>query len=255
MNLKLHNAAVRYGISFLTRLPAWQASHQPTAEVAPLSVVYFPLVGLIIGALLWGVTWLIYPGWVTSSTVVTLLIVALWIWITGALHLDGLADCADAWMSGKQGQEMYTILKDVHSGVGATVAVTLVIVGKVTLLTEIIQLNLIFLILISPLFARALMAVYLVNTEYFPATGLGTTMTNKPYRISVSVIFGMVVLISTLFIDSNLIWIFIASGVTTLALIHCSLTRRLGGTNGDVFGAVVETAELCTLGFGLIFLV
>ncbi len=69
----------------------------PTAAQNAQSLLFYPLVGLLIGAALWGMAHLLqFLPLVLSSS----LILVLWIWLTGGLHLDGLADTADAWVGG-----------------------------------------------------------------------------------------------------------------------------------------------------------
>ena len=98
-------------LSFLTRLGPPRIV---PADVFPRTLSWFPLVGLVVGALavlpcalgLFGE----YPqlqGWV---------IVGASLWLTRGLHADGLADIADAWGSGAAGERFWAILKDSRAG-------------------------------------------------------------------------------------------------------------------------------------------
>ena len=120
--------AFALALQLLTRLPVPSSSRPPRPEELGLSVLFFPVVGLLIGALLAGlhtVLWLVDPG------VLAALVLAMWVLLTGGLHLDGLADTADAWIGG-QGHRDRTlaIMKDSRSGPIAIVAVVLVLLAK-----------------------------------------------------------------------------------------------------------------------------
>ncbi len=83
-------------LQFLTRLPV-PAGGEYSPERVGRSLAWYPLVGLLIGLLLWLADWLL-PGQAPLLTAAVLL--TLWVGLTGALHLDGLADSADAWVGG-----------------------------------------------------------------------------------------------------------------------------------------------------------
>src|SRR5690606_7619903 len=95
------------------------------------AVPAWPVVGALLGVLFWlfasvadSLGW---PAWPTA-----VLLVMLWAGITGALHLDGLADSADAWLGGQGNRERtLTIMKDPACGPAGVVVLVLVLLGKV----------------------------------------------------------------------------------------------------------------------------
>ena len=76
---------------FLTRLPTPQVADFRPEDLAR-SALWFPAVGLLIGALLLAATWL---GAQLDPWLGALFGLLAWVWVTGGLHLDGLADLAD----------------------------------------------------------------------------------------------------------------------------------------------------------------
>ena len=83
--------ALALALQLLTRLPVPSLNTLPQPRELGLSVLFFPAVGLLIGALLTGIhtaLWLVDPG------VLAALVLMVWVLLTGGLHLDGLADFA-----------------------------------------------------------------------------------------------------------------------------------------------------------------
>ena len=114
-------------IAFLTRLPVparvWAEASRP-----PVQLPWYPVVGLLIGALLSGLACLLSrePPLLTAA-----LLLLAWTGITGGLHLDGLADSADAWVGGL-GDRARTleIMKDPRSGPMGVTAIVVVLLLK-----------------------------------------------------------------------------------------------------------------------------
>ncbi|RBD43005.1 adenosylcobinamide-GDP ribazoletransferase, partial [Xanthomonas oryzae] len=109
-------------VGFLTRMPVpgWVFA-RPGAQAR--SLLWYPLVGVLIGAVLSALAWCLRD---VAPLLGAALLLSSWVWLTGALHIDGLADTADAWVGG-MGDRMRTlaIMKDPTSGPMALAAVVL----------------------------------------------------------------------------------------------------------------------------------
>ena len=100
------------------------------------AAAYFPLVGLLLGAILVLVNALLGVLNIPLMTANIILVVALLI-ITGGMHLDGLSDTADALLSGKSKDEMLSIMRDPHIGVMGTISIISILFLKITFLFSI----------------------------------------------------------------------------------------------------------------------
>ena len=111
-------------LQFLTRLPV-SLPGMPTPEQMGRSLLWYPAVGLLLGLLLWLAHLLLGQ---TPGVLQAAIILALWVGLSGGLHLDGLADTADAWVGGFGDRERtLTIMKDPRSGAIAVVVLVLLL--------------------------------------------------------------------------------------------------------------------------------
>lgn len=121
--------ALLLAFGFLTTLPV-RLSDVPTIRHNAQSVLYYPVVGLVLAILLsglgLGLVWLDLPMVLVSS-----LVVAAWVRLTGALHLDGLADSADGLAAAhKDKDKILAIMKDPNCGAMGVVAIVLCLLVK-----------------------------------------------------------------------------------------------------------------------------
>lgn len=228
-------------LQFLTRLPV-PGGGEYLAERVGRSLAWYPLVGLIIGALLAAAAWLLQGQPPLLSAAVLL---ALWVALSGALHLDGLADSADAWVGGMGDRERtLAIMKDPSSGpVGVTVLL-LVLLLKFSALAALAAGALLPALLLLPALARSAVALLFVTTPYVRAGGLGEALSAHAPRALV--IAGALLSALLLLLAPGVAG---AAALLVSALLWLALRRqvlqRLGGFTGDIAGALLELIE-CT---------
>lgn len=232
-------------LQFLTSLPI-RLPAMPTPEQQGRSLLYYPVVGLLLGALLCLVA-LVLDG--APPLVQAALLLTLWVALTGALHLDGLADSADAWLGGFGDRERtLEIMKDPRSGPVAVVALVLLLLLKFTALLALLQAQQYSALLLAPLLGRAALLALFLCTPYVRSNGLGHALaTNLPRTWAKGVLL-LVAIGCLLFGSSGLI--VLALAVVTFLLARRAMLRRLGGTTGDTAGALLELVE-CTVLIGL----
>lgn len=232
--------ALLLAIGFLTRLPVpAHAYGDPGAKAA--SLVWYPLVGVLIGLLLGVLAWLLRD---TPTLLSSALLVTAWVALTGALHLDGLADSADAWIGGMGDREKtLAVMKDPRCGPAGVVALGLVLLLKYAALASLGSAPCAALLL-APVLARAGLTALFLTTPYVRSGGLGTALSDAPRRAC-----GMALMLTALgcvlFGGRGLLALLLAAAVFGLWRQAC--LNRLGGCTGDTAGALAEMMEVAVL--------
>ena len=230
-------------IQFLTRIPVPAIDNISERETGR-SLLYYPLVGLVIGVLLSSLSWML--GTIAAGLQAALLL-AFWVLITGGLHLDGLADSADAWLGGYgDRQRTLEIMKDPYSGPAAVVLIVLLLLIKFAALQVLVSDHHGALLILAPLLARTALPVLFQTTPYVRAGGLGAAMASH-----VSSMEGVLLPVLTGFATIVLMgWSgvgLIIAVMVSFILLRAMMLKRLGGTTGDTAGALVEVMEAVVL--------
>jgi len=104
---------LRLATQFLTRVPV-PAVENFSAEEFSRSSAWFPIVGLAMGVV---VSAIIFVCAHRNAPVAAVLGLLAWVWMTGALHLDGLADLSDALAAAhRDARKFFAVLADPHFG-------------------------------------------------------------------------------------------------------------------------------------------
>ncbi|MFP1683877.1 adenosylcobinamide-GDP ribazoletransferase [Alloalcanivorax sp. C16-1] len=227
-------------LSLLTRLPVRVATPVDERDQGR-SVAWYPAVGLLIGLLSWALAALLAgaPPWPAAA-----LLLLVWVALTGALHLDGLADSADAWLGG-YGDRARTlaIMKDPYCGPAGAVAIVLVLLVKVTALAALLAGGGTLALLVAPVLARAGCAGLFLALPYVREQGLGSGQARHIARSAVGLSMLAAALLALLLGQGAALLVTVAVFVGGAALMR----RRLGGFTGDTAGALVEGVEAAVL--------
>lgn len=236
-------------LQFLTRIPVWIKQQAEDKDVG-CSASYYPLIGLIIGLFLFSFLWFLqYLSASVNPAVLAALVLAVWVIITGALHLDGLADSIDGLIGGMSDKnKILEIMHDSRSGPMAVTALVLVLLLKWVALESIIEQHQNWVIIFIPALARAYILLLLNTTKYISDDGLGSILVeNFPAQKHINTIL---FICSVVFIFSLGFWLLILSLLVFL-LLRQLMKKHLQGTNGDTIGAMVEIVEMSSLIFML----
>lgn len=231
-------------IGFLTRLPIPDTPYND--ETVRASLRWYPVVGLVVGCIVAGGFGLWQQIFSASPLLIGVMTVVVWVALTGALHLDGLADTIDAWVGGLGDRERsLAIMKDPHVGSSAVVWLCLFLVAKIAVVACLLQSTHALASLVMACVWARLAPLWLFQlTPYVRARGLGSAMQNA---LTLSQLTGMTLAIALLSV-----WLLPPAaaffGFGVIALIFFGLRgwmlHRLGGTTGDTAGALIELIEL-----------
>ena len=226
-------------LQFLSSLPV-SLPGMPAPREVGRSLLCYPLVGLLFGLLLWLASYLLQG---TPAPLHAALLLTLWVLLSGALHLDGLADSADAWLGGFGDRERtLLIMKDPRSGPIAVVTLVLVLLLKFCALWVLVEQGIGAQLLLGPLIGRAAMLGLFLSTPYVRQGGLGQALAEHLPRHAA----GWVLLGCVLFCLVLGGWIVVLA-LAVFAWLRHLMCRRLGGTTGDTAGAMLELLELAVV--------
>lgn len=230
-------------LQFLTRFPV-RLTQAPTPAARGRSLLAYPLVGAVIGLLLVLLDQLLGTPdpWLEAALLLT-----AWVSITGALHLDGLADSADAWLGGR-GNPARTleIMKDPRSGPAGVAAVVMLLLVKFAALTALLRAELWLVLLIAPLLGRAALLWLFLTTPYVRENGLGRDLADHLPRETAWLVLALVMLAMPLLFGWPGLRLLLVLALVAWLLRRLML-NHIHGTTGDTAGALVEVIEVSCL--------
>lgn len=234
----MRNLRIAFGL--MTTLPLrlpddWSAGDSGRAAV------WYPLVGLVIGALTW-LSWkasvLLFP-----SLVAGILTLVVWVALTGGLHLDGLADCCDGLFVSAGSERRLEIMKDPHIGTFGVVGLILVLFLKAAALTSLTSVTSFGLLLAASLARWCILPAGLLPLAR--PSGMGADFA-AGFRRSFIIWGGVIPLAIAISLGVRGA-LSITAGTGAMALGLWLAKSRIGGVTGDVFGMLVEIVETVVL--------
>ena len=248
-------AQLRLATAFLTRLPMERAATEGSDDAAPAdlaqSMWLFPVVGVGIGGV--GAIALAVLAWAgVPAAVAATLAIGITIWITGALHEDGLADLADGFGGGGTREAKLDIMRDSRLGTYGVLCLAVVTVAKIAALAAIAVVDV-------GAAAGALIAATTWSRSMFAPTmrwlpparddGLGA-LAGIPNEGDTWKGLALGALLSALMLitpaGGGVLIILAAGGIGTFAVGWLAL-RQIDGYTGDVLGGVQQAAEATVL--------
>ena len=232
----------RLGLSFLTTLPVLSARYTYDETHWGTAVFYFPVIGGLIGGLVW------LAGWgavqVFSSWLAAVLAVVVWVGATGGLHLDGVADCCDGLLASVGRERRLEILRDPRLGAFGAMGLILILGLKVGAVQGVLTAGHGLAIPAAAALGRT-MIVWVARQPPARPGGMG--------QIFAAQIRPLALVATTLLTVVSLLlpgWrgglALLAATVITGAVILLA-RRRISGVTGDVYGLTVELVELAVL--------
>lgn len=231
-------------LQFFTRIPI-PASVPYSEEELNHAVIYFPLIGTLIGALCAGV--FLAAGLLWDTPVALFLSMVAGLLLTGAFHEDGLADFADGMGGGWTRERIMDIMHDSRLGTFGAVVLWAALVGKFLFLVSLPPALIAPVMVLAHTVSRIASTSMMLNESYARPDGKA-----KPLAIRISPSgFGLAVLLALLpflFIPlPPLLWLAVLPLITLRLWFASWLRKWLGGFTGDCLGALQQLSELAFL--------
>jgi adenosylcobinamide-GDP ribazoletransferase len=235
-------------ISMLTILPFFRV-HKFFDGINGYAVMFYPIVGLIVGCLLVTFHNLLAPF--VNPIHLGVLLLGMWVLLTGALHLDGFSDTIDGLYVAKE--KALEVMKDPHNGgMGMLYSVVFLLLKTSSVVFLISDFpHLFYMLPVILMLARynASLAIYLY--PYISNSGIAS-LAKKEFELPHLILISILVLAIGMWVS----WVLILSSLIVLFVIAYIFLKRYGGFTGDIYGFLIETTELVLLNiilFGFIF--
>lgn len=229
---------------FLTILPVPRAA--VTEEGLRRASGWFPVVGIALGLLLVGAGRILFSCFPPLPA--AMLVVGVMALLSRGLHLDGLADAADAMLSHRPRERMLEIMRDSRIGTMGVLALFFALGGKVTMLAMINPRALPPALFLVPLLGRCAMVVAMHVSPYARKDGLGRLFYDGKRDADLLLAILLPVGVAWVWGGASMIPMVMA---LLVLLVPCGVgytcNRMLGGATGDTLGAVCELAEVTAL--------
>ena len=231
---------LRAAIQFITILPGGKTPAYHPREM----IAYFPAVGLILGLILAVFDAIVLQLW-PGGLIAPILDVILLVLITGALHIDGLADSADGLFGHRDRDTVLSIMKDSRIGVMGMAAVICALAIKFAGISAIpaqTSFQRFLILLLVPGLARSAMIFGIHWLPYGrPGGGTGFDLFESP--ITIRDYWGLLVcLMLCLFLGWRGVWVLLAFTGLVIGILYY-YHRRMNCITGDMLGAMTEAIE------------
>ncbi|MGL5347300.1 MAG: adenosylcobinamide-GDP ribazoletransferase [Peptostreptococcaceae bacterium] len=239
-------------LQFMTRIPI--NINVGFDEEFHKSIVYFPLVGFVLGILLYLVG--IVSNFIFDPFITSILVTLALVILTGGLHIDGLGDTFDAIYSYRDKDRMLEIMKDSRLGTNALLAVMFLILLKVGFIYSIINKGLMWIIIFMPVISRLGVTLILYKTKTPREKGMGNLFIGKAtismlitlilYTVAIIVFISKILFLSSNIMTLKIISTIIVVGIFSI-LFKNSIYKKIDGITGDILGCTIELNEVIYL--------
>lgn len=228
-------------IQFFTRIPIRIQVPASEADFAK-GVKWLPLVGLLIGGILAGSHILCAPYF--NALTLSALAVFLEVFLTGGLHLDGLADSFDGLYSNREKSRVLEIMKDSRIGSNGALALIALLILKIAFLSNLGTAERTVVLLFMPLISRFGIAFGSWISVYARENGMGQFFIGNVKGVQVLAALVAAAVPMAFYPKAGIVFA-VAVIFNWLYVKHVS--RIIGGMTGDTLGAMIELTELVQL--------
>lgn len=232
-------------LAFFSRIPLPESLGNRISHDAKIgeAAAFFPIAGLILSIPI-ALVWFVASSYV-PATIAAGLALGVSLLITGGLHEDGFADCADGLGATPNRERALEIMRDSRIGTYGSLALILSISLRWAALASLGPITGVLAIIVCNVGARSAMTIAMQFSDYARPEGLGKqadTIRQSGFNLAIMIAFIIAIL-------CGWFWGAIALSLAYLAswLFLKRLEHRLGGYTGDGLGAMEQIAEITIL--------
>lgn len=229
-------------LQFYTTIPI-PFQFEPSSQEFGKALALSPVVGMFLGLILF----VGYSGLLLffSPLIAAVLIMVLYIILTGGLHLDGLGDTFDGLFSNRPKEQMLEIMKDSRIGMNAALGVFCTLLLNITVISQLAVDNPISILLL-PIAGRTGIVICASLSTYPRLKGTGKDFIQNCTKKELTL---ALVLHFIFFLAFGGLWSLVVGIICVLSSLFFTflLTRRIGGATGDILGAVCELTQCAFL--------
>lgn len=236
-------------VQFLTRLPLGHRGDLPP-DALGRAAVFFPLVGLGLGAGGAALNHLLSPH--SSRSVVTVFVLIYLVAVTGGLHEDALADAADGFGGGWKKEQILAIMRDSRIGSFGAIAVALGLLARFACLGSLSLRDFDRFFVAGQVLNRwtALPLGFFLHSARDEG-GQGALIARRITRGALGTGTALAVVIVAFVLGAKAVWA-IPAAVSVTAMTGFYYKRRLGGVTGDCMGATNQLTEVAVYFAGVL---
>ena len=229
-------------ITFFTRIPIKKVHYSEEQWIK--GIKYTPFVGAIIGGILCLAGFLLHH--LIHRDVLSLLLLLLYIGITGGLHLDGLSDTSDGIFSNRSKDRILEIMKDSRIGAFGVISLILLMMGYFVLFTH----GTILTLFLFPIIGRIVAIITCRFSGYAREEGMGKVFienAKKNNAFYLVLLCNLLLIISLFFFKQ---WEIVISIIMTYFIciwITKRISLKIDGITGDVIGFMIEISQFIFL--------
>lgn len=229
-------------IQFLTRIPI-PIALDVTDDDFTKGFKYFPVVGSIIGGLIYAIHFLLHKH--IGSFALSVTLVLAYLYLTGGLHMDGLSDSADGLFSGRSKERVLEIMKDSRIGSNGALAMVFVILLKVAFMMELSGDMFAGVLLLMPIISKYSVVFVSAISRYARTDGMGNWFIGKVkwYDLLFSTIFT----VSMIAMVNPVYFLLLGASVIFSLIFRRFCYKQIDGLTGDTIGALSELTDVVVL--------
>ncbi|MEG0250426.1 MAG: adenosylcobinamide-GDP ribazoletransferase [Peptostreptococcus sp.] len=226
------------------------------------SMIYFPVVGIVIGIVLIAIYEVSNYFFSTDelSILIAILIVLVEVMLTGGLHIDGFGDTFDGLFSYRPKDRILEIMKDPTMGTNGILAITFLIIIKLSGVYLAINTDIIWAIFSMPVVGRLSALIMSYKSVSARPKGMGELFIGKcnlanllgAIAITVVTVFVSCFVISNDLLTSSKAVLGVAVSILVSILIRRESYKKIDGLTGDILGCSIEMGEIVFIIFTLL---